>query len=184
MIKTLVVDNDPVLLKAVSEILKRLGCAVRTADNGLNGLEMLEEEQPDILFTDLIMPNVGGEKICKIVRSDAKYNSVFLVVLTAIDQENQVELSKKIPFDICIAKGLLHELRENLKEALSIYEQRKNSNTVSQETALIGDTDNTQSIATELLHAREHLFRLIENMNEGVIELTQEGKLSLQTLQR
>ncbi len=177
MMKTLVVDNDPVLLKAVSTILIKLGCTVRTAENGLNAIEVLENYVPDILFTDLIMPHVDGEKLCKIVRNDERLNSVYLVVLTAIDQENQAELASKLSVDLCIAKGTLPELRKNLKESLRLYGKKGSHLLEALKPALIGGDEPRQKIATELLHARKHLSRLIENMSEGVVELTSSGKI-------
>ena len=84
MKKVLVVDNNPVLLKAMSAILAREGCEVETAGNGLNALEVLETFTPDIVFTDLVMPLIGGDQLCRIIRSNPKLAGVFLVAGLAV----------------------------------------------------------------------------------------------------
>jgi len=70
--KALVVDNNPVLLRALSTFLEREGCEVRSAPNGLEALHLLKRYLPDIVFTDLVMPLIGGEQLCKIIRGNKR----------------------------------------------------------------------------------------------------------------
>lgn len=88
-IKALVVDNNPVLLRAVSAILGQEGCIVKTAETGLEALEIVDEFCPGIVFTDLIMPMVSGEQLCRILRNTKKHEGVFIVVLSAIFIEDR-----------------------------------------------------------------------------------------------
>ncbi|MBW1614781.1 MAG: response regulator, partial [Deltaproteobacteria bacterium] len=56
--KILVVDNNPVILKYMTNFLFKNGYQVLTAKDGLSALEILKTYTPDIIFVDLIMPNI------------------------------------------------------------------------------------------------------------------------------
>ena len=117
-LKALVVDNNPVLLRAVSAILSQEGCIVQTAGTGLEALEIVDDFCPDIVFTDLIMPMVSGEQLCRILRNTKKHQAVYIVVLSAIIIEDRERILREVQYDMCIAKGNLHEMRQHIKEAL------------------------------------------------------------------
>ncbi|MFT5727848.1 MAG: PAS domain S-box-containing protein [Desulforhopalus sp.] len=176
-IQVLAVDNNPVLLKAIATILTQEGCEVREAETGLDALEQLDHFVPDILFTDLIMPRVSGEQLCRIVRSSKKYKDVFIVVLSAIVLEDRERILEEVDCDLCIAKGNLKEIRLQLKDALTAYENR---------TSAIGEISNIpripkglkpSEVTSELLLEKQHHTEILSNLNEGIFELTQEGKI-------
>lgn len=180
MKKILVVDNNPVLLKAVSHILEQLDCEVRTAINGLNALEILEDYSPDILFTDLIMPQVSGEQLCKIIRTNTKYDDLFIVVLSAVIIEDLDDVLALIDYDLCIVKGELKELRKHLIKSLELYDSARK---VEKQILGIGSnihitkSRNHSTVTTELLSEKKHLSQMISNLSEGILELNREGKI-------
>ena len=59
----LVVDDEPDMRIALTHALGRSGYSVETASNGFEGLEMLEEFQPDICLVDLKMPGLSGYEV-------------------------------------------------------------------------------------------------------------------------
>lgn len=176
--KTLVVDNNPVLLKAVSTILSQEGCDVQTAGTGLEALEMLEEYCPDVVFTDLIMPLVSGEQLCRIIRHTKKHYGMFIVVLSAIILEDRERILDEVDCDLCIAKGNLQEMRLHLQEALQIFNKRKSplSSERSRE-ARIPEGLKPSAMASELLSEKRHLTMILANLDEGILELSQQGKV-------
>ena len=66
-IHALVVDNSPVIRKILSHVLEAEGCLVQVAEDGLDALDCIARQRPDIIFTDLIMPRIDGEKLCSII---------------------------------------------------------------------------------------------------------------------
>ena len=176
VIKTLVVDNNPVLLRAVAALLEQENCLVKTACNGLEAIEILQEYHPDIVFTDMIMPLVGGDKLCKIIRKSPKLKDIFLVVLSAIILEDRDRILTRFDHDLCIVKGSLGELREHLREALSLFTQK-----IRQSNRILGHEGErgkqTVSVLAELLSEKFHLKEILENLNEGIIELSPLGKI-------
>ncbi|WP_457576504.1 response regulator [Desulfomarina sp.] len=180
-INTLVVDNNPVLLKLISTLLQRENCTVETAENGLHAIEILEEFRPDIVFTDLIMPQVSGEQLCKILRRTKKFRDVFIVVLSATVLEDSDRIFRETDCDLCIAKGNLNEIRNHLRDALKEYRGENGKNRRNYEKtekdARIPKGLRPSEVTTELLLEKRHLDKILDNLVEGIIELNAEGKV-------
>ncbi len=179
MKKALVVDNNPVVLRAVSSILEQEGCEVQTAINGLHALEVMEGFTPDLVFTDLVMPLVGGEQLCRIIRSTPKLTHVFLVILSAIILEEKEQILQEINYDLCIAKSNLKDMRENIHQALLTFKSRKQilDGKTGQPEKRISAGLRASSIALELLSERRHLSEIVDNLSEGILELNRQGKI-------
>jgi len=79
----LVVDNDPVFLKLMTAFLQGLNYEVRTAYDGITALSVLKDFSPQVIFTDWIMHNIDGGKLCRILRNTTDYDDTFIVVLSA-----------------------------------------------------------------------------------------------------
>lgn len=66
--RVLVVDDEPIILEAMSAILESEGFAVRTAEDGFAALVTLRETPPDLIISDLRMPNMSGFEFLSIAR--------------------------------------------------------------------------------------------------------------------
>ncbi len=179
MNKVLVVENNPVVLKAVSAILEQEDCLVVPAVNGLHALEVLKEFTPDLVFTDLVMPLVGGEQLCRIIRSTPKLAGVFLVILSAIILEEKEQILQEIDCDICIAKGNLKEMREHIREALIAFKGRKQASRekTGQPEKRIPSGLKPSQLTLELLTEKRHIAEIVDNLSEGILELSGKGKI-------
>ena len=177
-IKALVVDNNPVLLRAVSAILAQEGCIVQSAGTGLEAIEIADDFCPDIVFTDLIMPMVSGEQLCRILRNTKKHEDVFIVVLSAIVLEDRARILRDVHCDMCIAKGNLREIRQHIQDAIEAFNQRsaRIRNTVIKATR-IPDGLKPSGLTSELLLEKRHLSQILANLEEGIIELNYQGKV-------
>jgi len=177
-IKALVVDNNPVLLRAVAAILQQEGCTVKTAGTGLEALEIADAFTPDFVVTDLIMPMVSGEQLCRILRNTKKHQGVFIVVLSATVLEDRERIFREVQCDMCIAKGNLQEIRQHVREALQMYRQR--SSTIAgenQKSERIPDGLQPSEMTSELLLEKRHYSDILANLEEGIIELNNQGKV-------
>ena len=63
MTSILLIDDDDVLREVIASALERQGYQVRQAENGEKGIALFNEKRPDIVITDLIMPEKEGDKI-------------------------------------------------------------------------------------------------------------------------
>jgi CheY-like chemotaxis protein len=66
-LQILVIDDEPAIRRALTRVLERAGCSVRTAEDGAIGLQMLRAEAVDLVITDIIMPNVHGVSVIEAI---------------------------------------------------------------------------------------------------------------------
>ena len=85
MSKILIVDDEPVLLETLAYNVQRDGHQVITAGTGLSALEVARKERPDLILLDLMLPEMSGLEVCRILRQ--KGVTAPIIMLTARDQE-------------------------------------------------------------------------------------------------
>ncbi|MFM7471877.1 MAG: response regulator [Nodosilinea sp.] len=79
----LLVDDEPGLREAVQAYLEDSGFMVRTASNAQEGWSLLQQEIPDVLISDIMMPQVDGHAFLAQVRDDVRFKGLPVVFLTA-----------------------------------------------------------------------------------------------------
>jgi len=172
--KVLVVDNNPVMLSFMNNLLVSRGYQVSTAEDGLAVLKILESEKPDVIITDLIMPNISGEKLCRMIRKMPHMKDVFVVILTAVAAEHEADLAE-MGANICIAKGSFNKMSERI---LSTLERLDSSEPDVFSREIVGLQDTApRDIAKELLSLKNHLEVILSSMSEGIIEIMAQGDI-------
>ena len=84
----LIVEDDPHAVELVRLYLSRDGHNVLTAGDGINGLRLAREAQPDIVVLDLMLPSMDGLEVCRIVREES---TVPIIMLTArVEEEDRL----------------------------------------------------------------------------------------------
>jgi two-component system phosphate regulon response regulator PhoB len=81
--KVLVVDDEPDVLDLVSYNLDQAGFAVETAADGAEGLRKARSAAPDLILLDLMLPEMDGLEVCKLLRRDPKTSGIPIIMLTA-----------------------------------------------------------------------------------------------------
>ena len=79
----LVVDDEPDVLDLVSYNLGQAGFAVETAADGAEGLRKARSAAPDLILLDLMLPEMDGLEVCKLLRRDPKTSAIPIIMLTA-----------------------------------------------------------------------------------------------------
>lgn len=85
--KVLVVDDDLPILRLLEITLSRAGYEVVKATDGLQGLQMLQEESPDVVLLDIVMPRMDGYEMLRRMRADSSFSDLPVIVLTALDTD-------------------------------------------------------------------------------------------------
>jgi CheY-like chemotaxis protein len=117
--KILVVDNHPMILKYMADLLEKQGHQVKSAVDGISALDVLNGFVPDIMFIDLVMPNISGEKLCRMIRNNPKLKHVFICILSAIAAEQEVDFGS-FGANACIAKGPLNRMSQYVLSVLKM----------------------------------------------------------------
>ncbi len=83
MSKVLVVDDEPDVLKVIKARVESAGHDVTTAKNGAEALALTKKEKFDLIVTDVVMPEIDGFQLYKLLKQDPLTNSIPVLVLTA-----------------------------------------------------------------------------------------------------
>lgn len=81
----LVVDDEPPIRDILSFYLKRAGYRVLLAENGRAALEEMGRLQPDLILSDLRMPEMAGDVLCQVVKGDPKTRDIYFMLVSAMD---------------------------------------------------------------------------------------------------
>lgn len=84
--RILIVDDTPLNLKLLQAKLAHEYYIVRTAENGLEALEMVEEEKPDLILLDVMMPGMDGFEVCKRLKENPNTSNIPIVMVTALSE--------------------------------------------------------------------------------------------------
>ncbi|MCI4626678.1 MAG: response regulator [Candidatus Magnetoovum sp. WYHC-5] len=90
MSKILIVDDEPhirLLLEQTLEELEHDGVEILVSDNGSEALEIIKQERPDIVYLDIMMPEMNGYDVCHAVKKELRINGVYIAMLTAKGQK-------------------------------------------------------------------------------------------------
>ena len=77
--KILVIDDEDIVLISCKRALLPEGFEVKTAQNGIEGLKMIEEERFDLVFTDLKMPDIDGMEVLRIIKQRWPETGVIII---------------------------------------------------------------------------------------------------------
>lgn len=116
--RVLVVDDDPVLLDMMRDLLSRDGrFDVRITSSGYDAGLLTAQFRPDVIVLDYMLPDINGQQVCKRIRSNPDMADVFIVIISGVVRQSEIdELLRaganafmKKPFDI-------HQLIEKIAE--------------------------------------------------------------------
>lgn len=99
----LIVDDDPDILEGILTILETQPYRLATARDGKQCMQMLEEEIPDLLILDLLMPRMDGWGVIREMRSRPKFAKVPIMVLTTVIEDasrRRYELETGMAMDV------------------------------------------------------------------------------------
>src|SRR6476620_120666 len=134
--RILVVDDEPQLTRVLRTGLKSRGYDVLAAEDGVNGLRLFKEWQPDLVITDLAMPNMDGLELCKQLRA---ISQIPIIILSAKGEERIKVTALDIGADDFVIKPFgIDELLARLRAALR-RAQSQPANATEQKTLSEGD---------------------------------------------
>jgi two-component system alkaline phosphatase synthesis response regulator PhoP len=82
--RVLVVDDEPDFCEIVKAYLEKEGFEVELAYDGVEGLEKVKANPPDVIVLDVMMPEKDGYAVCAELKADEKYSGIPIVLLTAV----------------------------------------------------------------------------------------------------
>ena len=89
--RILIIDDEEVVLDSCTEILRGSDYELYTASNGAQGLELMKELKPDLIFVDLNIPQVSGYELIEKITRDRRTKFIPVVVISALPEDNLVD---------------------------------------------------------------------------------------------
>jgi len=96
MKKIVIADDEPHVLRVLKLSLEREGYHVEAFPNAAKALVIIEQEQPDILITDISMPVMSGEELCRHIQQEMPDRKFLIFVLTSRTEVEHREWSRAI----------------------------------------------------------------------------------------
>jgi two-component system, OmpR family, alkaline phosphatase synthesis response regulator PhoP len=105
--KILIVDDEAyirLLIGQTLEDLEEAGVMLLETDNGSDALEIIQNERPQLVFLDVMIPKMNGFELCRKVKQELKLEEVYIVFLTAKGEEYDQLTGKEAGADIYMTK--------------------------------------------------------------------------------
>lgn len=122
----LIVEDDPTLLRVLSDNFQDAEFTVHTAADGQAGLNAARRLKPDLIILDIMLPEVNGYEVCRLLRKDGL--EMPIIMLTAKGLETDVILGLNLGADDYVTKPF--SIRELMARAQAFLRRRSNSRTL------------------------------------------------------
>ena len=121
--KLLIEDDEPHIRMLIEQTLEELedeGVRFLTAENGEQALGIIQAENPQLVFLDVMMPKLNGMEVCRRVKKELSMDKIFIVLLTAKGQELDRQKGQEVGADLYMTKPfdpevILQKAREVLE---------------------------------------------------------------------
>jgi twitching motility two-component system response regulator PilG len=84
-VKVMVIDDSKTIRRTAETLLKKAGCEVITATDGFEALSKITDQNPDLIFIDIMMPRLDGYQTCALIKNNHIYKNTPVILLTSKD---------------------------------------------------------------------------------------------------
>lgn len=138
--KILIVDDEKDIVELLQYNLEREGCKVFTANSGEQCLEKVNTKLPDLILLDLMLPEIDGLEVCKILKNDVQTSSIPIIILSAKGEETDIILGLELGADDYIPKPFsIREVLARIKAVLRRIEKSKSGDLKQKDTLYFKD---------------------------------------------
>ncbi len=102
--KILIADDNENIREALTYLLEDEGYSLSIAKDGAETLAKVREIHPNILFLDIMMPEINGYEVCRIIKNDPELKKIYVIMLTAKGQVAEQERGRSAGADEYIVK--------------------------------------------------------------------------------
>ncbi|MCJ7435466.1 MAG: response regulator [Anaerolineales bacterium] len=166
----LVIDDELITRTTLAALLDKPIYHVEMAEDGIQGIEMAKQLNPDVILLDVMMPRMNGYDVCKRIRSDPQIAEVPIILITALD-DRDAKLNGLVvgaddflakPFDTLELEIRLHTLRhvdryrhlvqerEKLQETLAELSTKNRQLQILSQQMLVAQENERRRVAVEL----------------------------------
>ncbi len=100
----LIVDDNEQNLELIEAYLEDVGASLRTAKDGLEALAKVQQQLPDLILLDVMMPHMSGFQVCRKLKASDSTRHIPIVIVTALGEVSDIERAKEIGADDYLVK--------------------------------------------------------------------------------
>ncbi len=172
--RVLVVDDDPVIRKFMERVMSDAGHEVRMVPDGLSALDVLHFYRPHIIFLDIVLPDMDGKRLFRIIRDKKEFETSCIVLFSGILLEEKPEILN-LGADVLLAKGPISEMDKQVREVLR--DPKSVASRCGAGEILGTDNIRPRKMTSELLSSNRHFRLILDNMSQGLLELAPDGRI-------
>jgi len=132
----LIIEDEKDIVDLIAYHLKQSGFSILTAMDGASGLELAKKERPSLIILDLMLPEMDGKDVCRVLKADPKTQSIPILMLTAKAEEMDRVIGFELGADDYVTKPF--SPRELVLRVKAI-QRRKETPDERDKTILVGD---------------------------------------------
>jgi PleD family two-component response regulator len=122
--RILIADDNPQGVELLEAYLNGIDCDIETAADGEQTLRKVKDWHPDLILLDIMMPKLSGFEVCKRLRADPASQDVAVLMITALDQQSDIDRAVEAGTDDFLTKPinkteLLLRVRSALKSRMN-----------------------------------------------------------------
>lgn len=170
----LIVEDDLAMSSGIRDVLDMAGYRVELAENGHEALRVLERFRPDLIISDIMMPEMDGFEFLDQLRRRSDWATIPFIFLTAKGTRSDIRAGKQLGADDYLVKSmdlddLLVVVRAKLDRAMVLRQQSRLE---------------MESLKNNILNMLSHEFRTPLTYITGYVDLLQEGGWSVDDLEK
>lgn len=128
--KILIIEDNKGNLEVILYLLRQYGYKLITAENGKDGIKLAKQEMPDLIISDIQLPQLNGYEVARALKSDTNLKKIPLVAVTAYAMEEDEEKILSAGYNAYIAKPIDPEefvclIEKELPLKLRLSKQKK-----------------------------------------------------------
>ena len=117
----LIVDDNPQNVELLQAFLESLPVRIVTAVDGVDALRKVEEESPDLILLDVMMPQMSGFQVCRRLKGEPKTRDIQVLMVTALNELGDIEQANECGTDDFVSKPVNKvELLTRVKSLLRV----------------------------------------------------------------
>lgn len=116
----LIVEDEESILLSLEFLLDKEGYAVRTARDGAAALHVLEQQAPDLVLLDVMLPLIDGFELCRLIRENPALRSTRIMLVTARGREAEIARGMALGADAYLTKPFsTRELMDKVRRLMA-----------------------------------------------------------------
>ena len=167
-------DNDPLVLEAISELLRSKGYDVHAVEDGLAAWELIREVRPTYVILDVVMPRLDGSQVCWLMRQDPTLRETPIIVFSSLGAQDFRHFPS-LSADAYVAKGEFAAAFQHLLAALAHLQAKGRVDLAG---GIFGyDATRPREIVAEMLLELRRYQSLLSALGPGTLELDTDGRI-------